>query len=101
MSPALFAVSVPSAAMVPALVEVQVMAPKCSGLPSESCGMALNCTVEPTRTSAGFGVTSQVATWLAAGAVWHLPFRHELLPPHSVSLPQAGARQTPSSQTLV
>src|SRR5438552_389565 len=101
MSPdVLGAVSVPSAAMEPLLV-AQAVPLKWSGAPSESLASAVIWRVDPARTVPGFGVTSHEATWLATGFCAHLPLRQTCPLPHCASLPHAGARQTPSSQTLV
>jgi len=95
------AASRPAELMVAPLVASQVVPPKCSGLPSASRRTTFIRRLEPARTSPGLGVTSQEATWLAAGAVLHAPLRQDWPTPHCASLPQAGARQTASSQTAL
>src|SRR5438876_10298785 len=100
-SPAAEAVRRPCVSTVPPAVDAQVTPENFSGFPSLSRVTALSWSVEPTRTSAGAGVTSHDATWLAAAEVRQAPPMHDWPLPHCVSLPQAGERQTPSSQTLV
>src|ERR1700682_3307378 len=99
MSPAARPVSTPLASTEPGPLADQVVPPKCSGLPSASRSTAVSCSFDPSRTSPGFGLTSQEATWLATACVRQAPFRQDCPAPHCASLPQAGARQTPSSQT--
>src|SRR5258708_6928033 len=101
MSPAPVAVSNPLESMVPPAPADQVVPPKRTGLPSASRRSTRSCSVDPERIAPGFGVTSHDATWLATAWVRQAPFRQDWPLPHCASLPQAGERQIPSSQTLL
>src|SRR5262249_58747148 len=81
------------------LLTLKVKPAKGTPRPAESMASALSATVLPASTGAVLGVTSQLETCAAVGAATQAPPEQICPALQSESLPQAGGRPGPGSQT--